>query len=143
MFDASEIYPNLWQGSRPPEGPALASYGYGAVVFCAKEWQPDVSRFPGIRVIYAPNDDDYSRGPTRKELTLALRAAREVAQLVARGVRVLVSCQMGLNRSGLVSALALHFLTGKNGLACILNVKRCRPHALANPGFQKALCGLG
>jgi protein-tyrosine phosphatase len=143
MFDASEIYPNLWQGSRPPEGSALSSYGYGAVVFCANEWQPEASRYPGVKVIYAPNDDDYSRAPTRQELSLALRAAREIAQLVARGVRVLVSCQKGLNRSGLVSALALHFLTGKSGLACILSVKRCRPRALANPGFQRALTALG
>lgn len=142
LIDADEVYPGLWQGSRPPEGPVLMGQGFAAVVLCAKEWQPQAKFFPGTEVIHAPNDDDFSRMPTREELQLAVTAARRVAQLLSAGQKVLVTCMQGRNRSGLVSALATHILTGKDGETCINYVQANRARSLQNPGFQKALLAL-
>lgn len=142
LLDAHEIAPGLWQGAAPPEGSRLSELGFSAVVLCAKEHQPKARIFPGLRVIHAPNDDDFSRPPTREELRVAVNAARQVAQIVRRRDTVLVTCWMGLNRSGLVSALALHLLTGRSGFSCIQDVKKARKRALRNPGFQEALLRL-
>lgn len=141
-IDAHEVYPGLWQGSRPVEGSALANLGFRGVVLCAMEHQPTASRFPGLHVVHAPNDDDFSRLPTREELATAIKAARTVASLVSQRKKVLVTCHAGRNRSGLVSALAIHFLTGKEGLWCVKQITAVRPGALRNPGFQQVLANL-
>lgn len=141
-IDAHEVYPGLWQGSLPVEGSALANLGFKGVVLCAMEHQPTASRFPGLHVVHAPNDDDFSRLPTREELATAVKAARTVASLVSQRKKVLVTCYAGKNRSGLVSALAIHFLTGQGGFASLLQVQKRRPKALRNPGFQNVLMNL-
>lgn len=141
-LDANEIIVNLWQGSRPPTGSALRDLGFKVLVLCAQEWQPAAHQFQGVRVIYAPNDDDPTRMPTREELLIAVRAARDVAQAVRDGQKVLVTCWQGWNRSGLVSALALYLLTGSSGVECRLQVQLRRDHALVNRGFQRALDSL-
>lgn len=141
-FDASEVYPLLWQGAVPPEGTALSSMGFDAVVLCAREHQPGKHRFLGVDVIHAPNADDFSRLPSRDELKIAVHAARKVAAVLAQGGKVLVTCRMGRNRSGLVSALALHILTGQDGFTCMRQVKKRRRKSLGNPGFQEVLANL-
>lgn len=138
-MDAHEIVPGLWQGSAPIQGTALAEKGFGAVVLCAMEHQPTEDKFPGLKVIHAPNADDFSRLPSRSELEIAVSAANQVARLVDEGQKVLVTCWQGRNRSGLVSALALHNLTGQSGFACILRVRAKRRKSLSNPGFQEVL----
>lgn len=75
-----------------------------ALVLCAVEHQPEAWRFPGVRVLRARLDD---ARPSAREWSEARSAARRVADLARRGAKVLVTCNMGLNRSGLVVALAL------------------------------------
>lgn len=116
--------------------------GFKVLVLCAKEHQPAATRFPGVEVLHAPNDDDFSRMPSRAELQTALKAARRVAERVASGDKALVTCWMGHNRSGLVNAFALHFLTGKDGLWCVKKITAVRRGALRNPGFQEVLANL-
>lgn len=140
-LDAHEIAPGLWQGSRPPLGGKLKEFGFNLVVLCAEEWQK-ANLYKDIEVILAPNNDDYTRLPTKQELDLALSAAKKVAQSVQRGRAALVTCWQGWNRSGLVSALALHLLTGQDGISCIAAVQAARPYALGNPGFRKVLSTL-
>lgn len=142
-IDAHEIYPGLWQGSAPLEGPVLSQLGFKGLVLCAKEHQPAAERFSGLQVIHAPNDDDFSRLPTREELNIALKAAYQVVDMIRRKETVLVTCWMGRNRSGLVSALALHLMTGKAGFTCMRQVRARRGRrALGNPGFQQVLTKL-
>jgi protein-tyrosine phosphatase len=62
--------------------------------------------------------------------------------MVSEGAQVLVTCRMGKNRSGLVSALALHLLTGQSGKACIQHIQSRRKGALRNPGFNECLVRL-
>ncbi|WP_370246594.1 hypothetical protein [Nocardioides sp.] len=68
--------------------------------------------------------------------------AGEVAAAVTDRRRVLVRCSGGLNRSGLVTALALRRL-GHDTAAAIAAVRAARgPWALTNPGFVRHLHSL-
>ena len=137
--DENEIYPLLHQGSAPPGNTVLMELGFSAVVLCAIENQPPASKFEGIDVLYAPNDDNPLRAPTRDELLIAVDAAKQVAQRVQDGQKVLVTCMAGLNRSGLVNAFALHILTGWSGPRCVQQVQAKRQAALSNRQFVRVL----
>ena len=143
--EADEIVLNLWQGSYPKYGEHVAKAGFTLLVFCAEEIQPEVEDYPGVRVLYAPNSDDYVSKIPRDRLQIALEAAQAVAQEIQSGGKALVTCAAGINRSGLVSALSLHFLHGWPGTECIARVQKTRISqrhhltALDNPQFRAAL----
>lgn len=140
-IDADEIYPLLWQGGRPLEGMAVANAGFNAVVFCAAEYQPPPERFPGLdAVMYVPLHD-HGPPPTKGELESALQASYFVSNWVAQGRKVLVTCSMGLNRSGLVVALASMALVPR--ASCIEVIDRIRDKramALRNEWFTDFIC---
>jgi protein-tyrosine phosphatase len=138
-FDAHPIYPGLWQGSAPKPKDELHKLGYQLLVLCAAEYQPPATLFPGLEVVHAPNDDDPHRAPTRDELRIAMNAAQQVVQALQEEKKVLVTCWAGRNRSGLVSAIALHKLLGISGNRATTIVQMCRPKALTNPQFQACL----
>jgi hypothetical protein len=155
---AQEIHPGLWQGQWPPPGPWLARRGFSTVVLCAFEYQPphvvpphvammpgmrDTNPWPGVEVVYAPNDDDFDHAPPRETVRLAIKAARVVAARLAEGRKVLVTCWQGKNRSGLVSALGLHFHLGISGADATRIVQTRRSHGLRNPIFCEMLSRLG
>jgi hypothetical protein len=118
--DRDRIFPRIWQGGRPDaetEDQRWAPYnaGFDVVVFCAKEWQPAPGVFPNVRVFHAFLDDSGTGPPSKEELRDANATARKIAFLHLRGARLLITCQQGLNRSGLVSALTIRNLTGSSG----------------------------
>lgn len=139
-IDAHRIVPGLYQGSRPPGGLTLARLGFSAVVLCAIEHQPDAYRFEAVEVLYAPLDDD-DRPLTAEEWEIARAASRAVAVRLLEGSRVLVTCHMGVNRSGLVSALALLRIAprGFTPYDAVRIVQAHRPGALRNPYFVDAI----
>ena len=142
MRRATQIARGLWQGPfPPPDAVDLRSSGFDVLVLCAKEAQPPASAYPGVDVVHAPFDDR-GQPPTLHELTTAACAARVAASERSAGRSVLVTCWMGQNRSGLVSALALRFLTGLSGEDCRRIVQARVPGALANPYFVEVLAGL-
>jgi len=136
------IHKGLFQGSKPQMGKRLMGDGFKLLVLCAEEHQPTAAMFPGVDVVHAPNDDNFDRLPTRDELRLALQAARQAVPVLEGGGRVLSTCAMGWNRSGLVSALTLHLWLGCDGETAIRMVQAGRPRALRNPGFQTVLSRL-
>lgn len=150
FVEASQIIPNLWQGSFPEPGREVAASGFNLLVLCARESQghdddrPFTSEdYCGVRILLAPNRDDGSR-LTRKQLDIAIAAGRQVAEAVKAGEKVLVTCQEGINRSGLVNAIALHLLNGWSGTKSVLHIRSTRKHpkgwmALTNLDFVKAL----
>jgi len=139
-FDANEIAPGLYQGSRPWQtGSFLRERGFSCVVLCAEEFQPERTFYTGIDVLHAPNDDNPARRPTRSELQIALAASKQVALRVMDGKNVLVTCMAGLNRSGLVCAFTLHHLYGWSGEECVARVQERRADALFNRGFVQAI----
>lgn len=134
----NQIAPYLFQGSVPLEGPSLARKGFRVLVLCADEFQPPADLFPGLEVIYAPNDD--SGAPfTALQQAIAVMASHRVANYMHQHQTVLVTCMQGRNRSGLVSALALHHITGWAGKDCVRRVQRKRPDSLANQDFVRYL----
>lgn len=145
MLDAHEITPGLWQGSFPPMGSALSRGGFNLLVLCARELQPPSNQFHNVAVLHAPNDDHPAFGPlTREKLKVALQAARQSAEAIKEGQRVLVTCAQGMNRSGLVSALTLYLLYGWTGEQCIRRIRSCRPakngyRPLSNGEFTEVL----
>lgn len=139
MIEASLIYPNLWQGSKPNGGPFLAKENFSLLVLCAEEYQPPAEIFHKVRVVYAPNDDDPHRPPSKEELRIALDAATQAAAALRLNQKVLVTCQMGINRSGLVTGLTLHKLLSISGMEACAMIKQARPWALTNPQFVQCL----
>jgi len=133
MIDAHRIAPKLWMGSRP--SPAACKV-FDVIVLAAEEHQPDL---PDVHVVRAPIDD---AKPTPREVELALRAAKVVNLQRRKGRRVLVSCYMGVNRSGLVTALAL-MLNGSSAQSAIRRIRAARKvdgyTPLSNPHFVALL----
>lgn len=139
-FDADEITTGLWQGSYPKEGRVVADSGFDVLVLCANSFQPPASTFPGlVEVIHAPAYDDLYRPVSKVVLHRALEAAKLVSTHIQQGRNVLVTCQAGLNRSGMVSALSLHLMYGWPGDQCVVHVQDRREEALFNEQFVEAL----
>lgn len=156
-LDATQIIPGLWQGGRPRMGGTVRAAGFSMLILCAVEYQPPMTvmewqeadlamviarygaPFPGVRVYHCPLWDIFDSPPTRETLRMAIDASIAAADAIRMGGRVLVTCQQGKNRSGLVSALTVHRLQGLSGEACVAVVKRARRIALTNPQFVEAL----
>lgn len=154
---ASEIAPKHWQSGLPLPFVELPRHGIDLVVLSAKEVQPGAeevrfvkTKCPDLRIITAPLDDV----ECEESLTDIARVAGEVADRLARrigeGRTVLVTCQVGRNRSGLISALTLMRrypdLTGEQAAR---RVRRQRgqhlppgEQALSNRVFYDYLCSL-
>ena len=88
-------------------------------------------------ILRCPIDDAQ---PTPRERKVAYQTAQAVADCLRSGRRVLVTCAAGLNRSGLVSAMALQFST-RLPLAVIVGLVRAArgDGALGNPHFVALL----
>lgn len=136
MSDASEVAPGLFIGSKPAHG----RHPYDVIVLAAEEYQPHATRFPGVCVIHVPLDDAPSRSMRPDEIACAVRAAEEVAGHLRAGRRVLTSCAMGLNRSSLIAAIAMHDVYGMRADEIIRRIRHARGGwALSNPNFEKLL----
>jgi hypothetical protein len=140
----------LWQGSAPPCNTPLGESGFDVLVLTALQHQLPPSCFPDLRLI-SVGLDDTKNPPTEFEILEANRAAGEASRYWRRGARILVTCQMGLNRSGLVTALLLRDALGCTGLQARHWVQQARVvmtddygplHALFNDHFAAYLDSL-
>lgn len=141
---ADEVARGLWQGDAQDARELLtAPSGFRTLVLCAEEVQPvqpqdprvPLERFGMLQVYRCPLRDEPRLGVD--ERTRALRSARFVARSVLGGDRVLVTCAMGWNRSGLVSGLALRALGARPADAVTLVRKARGPNALGNAVFER------
>lgn len=139
--DFDPIIENLYQGAAPPFGEAVAKLGFDTLVLCAKELQRD-DLYPGVEVVLAPGDDDQRVNRMMRDLPNWQRAAQIVVERVAAGKKVLVTCMAGLNRSGMVTALALHQITGWSGKDIVEHIQASRDMALCNDTFADYIRGL-
>ncbi len=104
------------------------------------EYQLPAAVFHGVEVIHAPLDDDPSRPLRQDEIETAINTGRRVARRLRAGRRVLSSCAMGLNRSAIVAAIAIHEVYGMSADEIIRLIRRARgPWALSNPNFERLL----
>jgi protein-tyrosine phosphatase len=136
--DFDHIVENLFQGAAPPYGDAVAKLGFDTLVLCAKENQRE-DLYPGVEVVLAPGDDDCREHRMMRDLPTWQQAAQLVVDRVAAGKKVLVTCMAGLNRSGMVTALALHQITGWSGEDVVEHIQASRDMALCNDTFATHL----
>lgn len=131
----NEVAPNLFVGSKPAPGRHAC---VDAIVLAAMEYQPAADQFLGAEVLHAPLDDDSSRPMREDEIATAAKAAGRVARRLRAGRRVLVTCAMGLNRSALIAALAMHDVFGMSADEIVIRLRRARgAWALSNPNFER------
>ena len=131
---ASEILPNhLWMGGLQ----AFCEVAVDLWVHCAYELRPDGVENTVPRFLWVRLDD--SRALTPKELVAAKQAAYEAAGAIRSGQRVLISCSMGINRSGLVAGLALKYLGWSGAAAIELLRLRRSPKVLAREEYVTIL----
>jgi len=136
MWDITKIWRGLYQGAAPPPGHLVRTKGFDVLVLTAKENQ-DPSIYQDVIVITAPGDDDDRPHRFKRFRPAWEAAALEVARHVKEGRKVLVTCMQGLNRSGFVTAMALHHITGWPGATCVEHVQGRRQYALCNPTFAR------
>lgn len=133
-FDASWVAPRLWVGAYPGDGPDMLArtkaVGIDRVVRCANQetHEFDVGIDSNLNETTAPAFE---------------RASDHVADLLRRRMRVLVTCQAGINRSALVAGLALVKAYGYPGSLALREIqanRRNRTHiALCNTDFADYL----
>jgi hypothetical protein len=133
VLDASAVARRLWIGGVPPFDRDLP---FQVLVLCALEHQPEALAFRG-QVLRAPITD----GPlSPRETQWALDAARGVAQSLAAGKNVLVTCHAGRNRSALVAGLGLGMVTRMKPEQIVTLVRTKRSLlAFSNPHFVRLL----
>jgi hypothetical protein len=66
-----------------------------------------------------------------------LACAPRVAQLVADGERVLVTCWLGESRSALMAAYTRHLVTGEAGTTIFADMERAGPQGFTNNVFRR------
>ncbi len=137
-FDANKVTDGLYQGAWPPFGDQLQKRGFDVLVLCAEENQHE-ELYPGVQVLLAPGEDDSRVNRMMRYLPTWMAAAEQVAASVRAGKTVLVTCMAGLNRSGMVTAMALYLLTGWSGSDVVEHVQACRAMALCNDTFAQWL----
>ena len=121
----------LWLGPACNDwAPIVSRHGLTAVVDLEAGLDAGIPARPdGVVYLYFPFADDGL--PTLNRLHAVARLG---ADLVRGGERVLVHCQMGLNRSALVAGLILVH-NGMTGTDAVERLQQRRPGALFNETF--------
>lgn len=114
---------------------ALHEAGIQVVISC---WHADPDLVDVVEYVHAPFPDGKRLDPH-----FVLDVGHRVACEIAASRRTLVHCHGGRNRSALISALALRFLTGCSGTEAMAAIRTARPGALANETFVRYLADLG
>lgn len=129
----------LAQGAYPK--PPIEAFGpFDIVVFCAEELQPRLTALPRTKkAVYVPMDDNPYQPVPEADAKKVREVGKMLAQEVLSGKRVLITCAMGANRSGLVTGMTLRSL-GHEGPDAVSLIRQRRKlgdgqQALFNPVF--------
>jgi len=133
---ANRVFGKLWMGSAPPVGPSL-SESFDGLILAAMEYQPHPACFHGVETALFPLDDGPPMSPTEEEAVMV--ASELVYGWLASGMRVVVTCFAGLNRSGIICAATarLHGASPEDAIAAVRAARG--PSAMRNPHFLEFL----
>lgn len=132
------ITSSIAQGSYP-DPPERAFQDFDIVVFCAEEHQPRLRPPASKYKFLLPLDDDPYQQLPDEVGKLVHEASRRIAAYMRSGKRVLSTCHLGRNRSGLVSAMSIMYAYHWTPRETISLVQRRRPESLINPMFVQWL----
>lgn len=125
---------------------ALQGIGnYDLVVFGAKEVKPPPQAFldrvakRGIRIQHLPLLDAHTLTPDER-FALGLQIPT-IAAVYKKGKRVLITCNLGINRSAFIAALVLDAVHGYGGAQALreVRVRRVRARPLENAYYAHLL----
>lgn len=156
MIYADEITPRLFMGPLPLPGSHVAQAGFSVLILAAslREYrfaygltkQDSIpAQFPGVPLVFVVGlTDDYEVPVTESEFRRVMAASETVKHAVREHKKALVTCIMGRNRSGLVTAMALRELCNWSGSRAIQHVRAGReksgtPKVLENPMYVELL----
>ena len=136
--DPQDLPGSIWQSGYREIPHDLASAHIHVVIYSASECPP-LDHHSGAKLSYYPNDD--AMFPEKSKFFIALlenarAAVPEVVRAVCEGKNVLVTCSQGINRSSLVTGLAIKQLAPKMDSQDIVDlIKAKRKGALSNGNF--------
>lgn len=136
QWDIDHIHMRLFQGSADALSAPLFDIGFDVLVLCADDVEARED-FPGLTVIRMPSKDISTAPPTEEHIAQVHATAKRVVAHLEAGDRVLVTCRGGFNRSGFVTAVALHYRYGWEGNECVRLVRQQRDFALHNEQFAR------
>jgi hypothetical protein len=147
MLDATRISPGLYVGSAPPIGVDVKSAGFSVLVVCTLPAEQELfyghaltpGDFPGAYLVLCPLDDGEL---SADEIVRAKAAAHVVADAIYHRQAVDVTCMQGRNRSALVAALTLRYMTRLSGSEAADRVRRKRGTARAEMAEMPVEAGI-
>lgn len=139
-LDFHWIVPGVAQGSFPQ--PLAEAFQHAdTIVFCAEEKQPRNARVPaGKKIVKFGFDDDIYRPIPQEAGVLFHQMAQHLSREVVSGRKLLITCAMGLNRSGLMTGLTIMyaFRMSPRDVIKLIRARRSKD-ALMNPIFEQWL----
>lgn len=135
-FDYDRVAPRLYQGGMARD--VLNYDNFSMIVLCAQEWQPQLPQFRGT-IIRGGYMDSTAPAFVAHATSHAEQYAAAATAALDNGARVLITCQMGWNRSGLCTAMVLSMRTDLSVEAIAGLIRAARgPDAMCNPAFNRA-----
>lgn len=142
-YSPDEILPGLFQGGTeddhvvgaavPADHYAMGKQQFDVIVTLYADAQPAAWGVEELRFGFP--DSALTEFTIRK----AIRLARTAHARWRTGERVLIRCQAGVNRSGLIMALVL-MIEGFSPESAIARIRQCRsPYVLSNQHFERWL----
>lgn len=125
----------LFQAGKSEIPGILAKNNISILILAAEEYQP--RDFIEVVKYYIPLDDNDRM--TLEEFKDIKRIAFLAALSIHNGGEVLSTCHQGRNRSGIISALILKYLTKCKGPQVIKHIKSQRRNALTNNFFNELI----
>jgi hypothetical protein len=128
---------SIWQSGYKEIPHDLAGANIDMVIYAASECPP-LNHHLGAELKYFPNDDMMCPPNTKFYDALlwnAQQAVPDVVKAVKEGANVLVTCSQGINRSSLVTALAIKELSTLRAWDIVNLIKNKREGTLTNGTF--------
>jgi len=130
MYDANEVVENLWIGSVPETSSDVKPFDVIVNLF-GRTFFPEK-----VNLVWIFEDK-----PELPDLNTLMAVAKSIYTFRSEGKKVLVHCQAGLNRSGLVVGAALAY-DGWPGVQAVKRIQTARKDALHNEKFRAYVEGL-